>query len=490
MLLTYLTLGVGGFFLLASLERLILRNCTCLIEVCESLEQCIELVHIDMSYCYKLRKLPKSLGKLKKVKTLLLDGCNSRESQIEIGNVKDIPCDSKFFLIFIPSSLRTLSLANNNLYNECFPMELKSLAMLKELRLDENPIVSMPSCVRTLPRLKRLYMNDCYKMKSIEYPPCMLRELYVFSSKSFKHDFEPSLKKIKFDPEMSPLHLSIEVEQLLSSFEIDGMVKIQGMENVEEKVLHSLGWTDLEFTNDMVLNYEFGIFSTFYPRKEMFEWIRCRSKGSSISFIIPSSHNNLRGMNFLCVVEKNPVVSFSSGSHFEIPLIKISNTTKNNTWIYKHYNNGMVDLNGCETYFEDDEEYHLSLLSHWMFGPNEMKAGDRITVNVANAYIFRSQIISECGIGFVYDDDDNDNGSGGGINEEDVLGYYKSWNHIIGGDLSHFQLNTGEYILDHRGFWRWFSTLTRLDYRPFIDDESKFKAEGRVRFKAFSTKEA
>ncbi|KAD5802422.1 hypothetical protein E3N88_13782 [Mikania micrantha] len=181
---------------------------------------------------------------------------------------------------------------------------------------------------------------------------------------------------------MSPLHLSIEVEQLLSSFEIDGMVKIQGMASVEEKVLHSLGWTDLEFTNDMVLNYEFGIFSTFYPRKEMFEWIKCRSKGSSISFTIPSSHNNLRGMNFLCVVEKNPVVSFSYGSHF--PLIKVN-----------------------------DEEYHLSLLSHWMFGPNEMKAGDCITINVANAYIFKSQIISECGIGFVYD---YDSGSGGGIN--------------------------------------------------------------------------
>ncbi|KAL8262657.1 hypothetical protein R6Q59_024006 [Mikania micrantha] len=116
--------SVGGFFLLPALERLILGHCTFLINVCESIDQCDELVHIDLSYCYKLKKLPNSLAKLTKVKTLLLDGCNSCESQIEMRNVKAIPNDLKFFMISLPSSLRILSLANNNLYNECFPMDL------------------------------------------------------------------------------------------------------------------------------------------------------------------------------------------------------------------------------------------------------------------------------------------------------------------------------------------------------------------------------
>ncbi|KAD5802454.1 hypothetical protein E3N88_13814 [Mikania micrantha] len=347
--------SVGGFFLLPALERLILGHCTFLINVCESIDQCDELVHIDLSYCYKLKKLPNSLGKLKKVKTLLLDGCNS-----------------------------------------------------------------------------------------------------------------------------------------LSSFEIDGMVKIQGMASVEEKVLHSLGWTNLEFAKEMVLKsfryggrstecqtqmyYQFGVFSMFYKRKEMPEWISCRSKGSSISFTIPPL-NNLKGLNFLCILKSNPALGFSSQSHFEIPLIKISNITKNNSWIYNHYID-RVEFVGNKHYNEDGEENSkggsedcLSWLSHWMFGPNEMKAGDHITITVANKYFSRSQHILDCGICLKHANNDDDDGD----DDEDVLGYYKSWNHIIGGDLSPFETTTGEYILHHNQFWRLSTKI--FGFSPFIDDGTKFKGD-------------
>ncbi|XP_076913282.1 disease resistance-like protein DSC1 [Bidens hawaiensis] len=150
--------SLGGFIELPALERLIVRKCISLIEVCESITQCVELVHIDLSYCYKLGRHPISIGKLKKVKTLLLDGCSSCQAQIEA-----IPSDLKLSVFSLPSSLRTLSLANNNLCNESFPKDLSCLSMLQELCLDNNPIVSMPNCVRSLPRLEKLYMEDCYK---------------------------------------------------------------------------------------------------------------------------------------------------------------------------------------------------------------------------------------------------------------------------------------------------------------------------------------
>ncbi|KAD5802452.1 hypothetical protein E3N88_13812 [Mikania micrantha] len=456
--------SVGGFSELPTLERLILTNCTGLIEVCESIEQCDDLVHIDLSYCYKLRKLPKSLAKLKKVQTLLLDGCSSRESQIEMGNVKVIPSYLMFNMISLLSSLRILSLVNNKLSNECFPMDLSCLALLEELRLDGNPIVSLPSCVRTLPRLERLHMNKCDKLVSIEHPPCTLRELSVY----FNIADNPSIRKIKFDLEMPPFNFyGVGLLLSLSSFEIDGMVKIQGMENVEEKLLHSLGWIDLEFTTEKVFKtftfggraikcqtqmfYQFGVFSVFYKRKEMPKWINCRSKGPSISFTIPSSLKKLRGLNFFCIIKKKPV-AFA----FVIPVIKISNITKSNTWIYKHYI-AEVYYDFIEENFEGGNEC-LCLLSHWMFGPNEMKEGDHIIVTVANEYSL--ELIFESGIGLVYDD--------GSMEEEDVLGYYKSWNHIIGGDLSPFQSTTGEYVLEHNS------------YRPFVYDRTSFK--GRRHF--------
>ncbi|KAD5802418.1 hypothetical protein E3N88_13778 [Mikania micrantha] len=225
--------SVGGFYLLPALERLILKNCTSLIEVCESIEQCDELVHIDLRYCCKIKKLPKSLCKLKKVQTLLLDGCISRETQIQMGNMNVIPSDSKFFLISLPRLLRTLSLANNNLSNECFPMDLSCLAMLKELRLDGNPIVSMPDCVRTLPRLEMLGMKNCDKLILIEHPPCTLNELKV--DFYFNVEDNHSIRKMKFDPEMPP---SLDISAKITN----------------RTILYDCSWSGVKYIVEIVLN--------------------------------------------------------------------------------------------------------------------------------------------------------------------------------------------------------------------------------------------
>ena len=99
-------------------------------------------------------------------------------------------------------------------------------------------------------------MNKCDKLVSIEHPPCTLRELSVY----FNVANNPSIRKIKFDLEMPPFNFyGVGLLLSLSSFEIDGMVKIQGMENVEEKLLHCLGWIDLEFTIEIVFKtFTFG----------------------------------------------------------------------------------------------------------------------------------------------------------------------------------------------------------------------------------------
>ncbi|KAL8262659.1 hypothetical protein R6Q59_024008 [Mikania micrantha] len=431
--------SVGGFYLLPALERLILKNCTALIEVCESIEQCDELVHIDLRYCYKLKKLPKSLCKLK-VKTLLLDGCTSCQAPIEMEN-EVIPSDLKLTMIRSVSSLRILSLKNNNLSNKCFPKDLSCLAMLEALYLDKNPIVSMPNCVRTLPRLKLLSLNRCEDLTSIENPPCTLIGLSLHPRNIYK----PSIRKIKFDPEMSPLTVVGFFKYLLPC-EIDDMLKIQDMASVEEKEYLARFIRGKKCQTGLIVEAR---------------------KGPSISFTIPSSINNLRGLNFLCIVKKTRYLT----NMFEIPSIQISNITETHTWVYRNYIDG-VEFDGNKHYYEDSgegeenyedaeenfedaeenyedgEEYCLSWLSHWMFGPTEMEVGDHIIINVGSEFFI--ELILECGIGLVYDDDDD-----GKIGEEeDVLGYYKSWNHIIGGDLSPFQTTTGEYILDHIHFYR------------------------------------
>ncbi|KAL7616806.1 hypothetical protein Lser_V15G03397 [Lactuca serriola] len=495
-------LSLGDFVQLPALERLILRNCIGLVEVCESIEHCVRLFFIDLSYCKKLKKLPRNIGMLKNVKIMLLDGCSLGESgtpnrgmdslelceanNIDINTrtsspafVGAIPRDFKLFAVSLPRSLVRLSLANNNLSSESFPMDFSCLSMLKDLYLDGNPFDSMPICVRTLPRLELLSMWNCNNLKSVEYPPRTLGALLLDPNHLFY------VEKVVFDPEMSPLKLSITARNYAPLlFEIEGILKVQPMLGVEEKVLRSLGWSNLDFLNDrrvrsnssselgiQTMFYEFGIFSTTYVEDEIPSWFRHRSVGPSISFTIPSSSssNNLTGINFCSVhryckldVEEPPFAFPDS------PMMTISNITKNCTWIYERHLEKFSEGRNC-----------CVMLSHLMFGMNEMEAGDHVTITVTLPY---NKFVKECAVSLVYDDGDKMD------DEEDALGYYKSWNHIIGGDLSPFQLTTGEYILMNILFV--YPTIIVFPYhRKFVADGPHYEDQKEeCWFRAFSQK--
>ncbi|KAL7618872.1 hypothetical protein Lser_V15G03788 [Lactuca serriola] len=507
--------SVRGFDHLPKLESLILKGCIGLLEVCESIEQCFELVLIDLSYCKKLEKLPRSLGMLKKVKTLLLNGCYIGESQIKIRDMDSsemlksnnirintitssstvvlhaMPSYSKFSVISLPRSLVRLSLENNNLSTESFPTDFSCLYMLKKLYLDENPIVSLPSCVKTLPRLETLSMRDCKMLTTVEHLPHTLTHLNLHFDSN-----KPLLRKVVFDPQMSPLQFSLGRRIVaFSSFECEGMVKIQPMAGVEEKLLCSLGWTKLDFLNgkhvttsssygeseesEIQMYYEFGIFSTIYEGQEMPNWITDRTTGLSMSFTIPSSPNHLTGINFCCQLaspfpdEKLVLVDYVL---LDFPVIKLSNITKNLTWIYDHYIDSVYAGGDC-----------VILLSHWMFGMNEMECGDHVIVSVRWAPDDIGDAVSkECGVSFVYDDGKKEEEK---EEEEDVLGYYKSWNHIIGGDLTAFQTTTGEYILSKdRILWPSLD-IALLNYYYLCVEGAHFK-DKIFSFKALSQRKS
>ncbi|KAK9058326.1 hypothetical protein SSX86_023167 [Deinandra increscens subsp. villosa] len=485
---------IGGFSELPALQSLIVINCIGLIDICESIDQSAELVYIDLSYCKKLERVPKTIGRLKKVKTLLLDGCDLAALPIKKRNMDSLQLlesrffctnsraimgaianDMKFFVISLPISLVRLSLTNNNMSTESFPMDFSCLSMLTDLCLDGNPIVSLPNCVRTLPRIETLGMSNCLKLMSVEHPPHTLRRLNLYNN-CWKPDHKNLLRKISFVPEMAALELIADRNLLApSSFEIEGMIKIQPLAGVEKKVLRNLGWRWLKFyeLRCMVTNsnyggpqesqiqmyYEFGIFSTIYTLRMWIDIMRIWdifSKKPSMSFTIPSGPIKVRGLNLLYAVR---------GSSFELPMIKISNLTKDLTWIYKH----------CIESFSKRGDMYLYFLSHWMFGMNEMEVGDKITIKLEKC---RKDLIRKFQMSFVYDDGRVDVGNEitstkEKVEKEDPLGYYKSWNHIIGGDLSAFQLTSGEYFLNSVDFLR--SLCSNAHYK-----------ERSVSFNAFS----
>ncbi|KAM7474256.1 hypothetical protein LguiB_021499 [Lonicera macranthoides] len=79
-----------NFLRLPKLERLILKGCVSLVEVCESINSLKMLDLLDLQDCKTLRKLPRNIRKLGSLKTLIISGCNIGELPSEIRNMKSL----------------------------------------------------------------------------------------------------------------------------------------------------------------------------------------------------------------------------------------------------------------------------------------------------------------------------------------------------------------------------------------------------------------
>ncbi|PWA94604.1 toll/interleukin-1 receptor (TIR) domain-containing protein [Artemisia annua] len=431
---------IDGFKELPALERLILTRCESLTHVCESTGECGSLVVLNLSYCSKLKNLPIIIRKAKNVKVLILDGCGAgvfdkERKRMKLLNVRNkdgvwtklqaffssitrlMPNSEKSISLSLPSSLVTLSLMNNNIVSEDFPVDFSSMSMLKNLYLDCNPIDSIPDCLKSLSRLEVLSVGECSMLKSVICPSSTFKRLYAEEC--------DLLEKITFHQDI-------------------------------------LGWTDTHYVKDYEVEiynllaraaskklrikmvYEFGIFSTCFPGKEVPKWFAHRSNGPSISFTMPSSsaNNRIEGIN-LCFVQ-----AFSGDTLISYLETEVENITKDRSWLYDGY-----------IYAAGYPDEGLVWLSHWMFGKNELEAGDEVSVTM---YESDSVKVSECGISFVYNDRDKES--------VDPLSYYKSWKHIIGRDLSPFELPSGNYYLSNYKFCRGAYEFKREFY-----SETRFK---------------
>ncbi|KAL4554346.1 hypothetical protein LXL04_039567 [Taraxacum kok-saghyz] len=422
---------VGGFSGLLALERLILKGCESLVHLCDSIGGCDNLVLLDLSNCIKLKKIPSTIIKLKNLKKLYLDGCKAsictQSSHTTSSPISQfVPRSPKSLLISLPSSLVELSLNENNLFNESFPADFSSMSMLKTLSLDRNPIVSIPDCVRTLSRLEFLSAGGCWDLKSVLCPTSTVKCLTLNNC--------DSLVKITLPPEISePPYVFYHDSRLLT--EVEGRFKFQ---DIDDEILCSLGWKLLQHVKDhnvvirdsdssrelttfpLQMYCEYGIFSTCFSGNAVPDWLDHKINGPSISFTMPLSSMNkkIQGIN-ICFVHTGS----TRGVKSQLMSI-VRNVTKDRTWAY---------ISNIIAFTETGED--IVWLNHWMFGNNELEHGDEVSVGILS---FGPTIVKECAVSPVYNDKEND---------DDPLSYYKSWKHIIGGDLSCFQRESGEYIL-------------------------------------------
>ncbi|KAM7518908.1 hypothetical protein LguiB_017870 [Lonicera macranthoides] len=456
------------FLGLPNLEKLILKGCLGLIEVCESIGSLQGLAVLSLEDCKNLRKFP-NISKLKFLETLIIAGCsNMSEFLRDLKNVDSLkvfqadkvainhllPNAVRGFKLWdafswrwlskprksvegfwasLPHSLVNLSLADCNLSHDSFPADLCKLVSLRALDLSLNPVHRVPDCINRLRRLKVLRLDHCRRLQYIRVTN--VEQLSMVES--------TSVKRIKYSQPTLETRTRLSYTRFLNLLEHEGVFKLEPLAKVEREMLNSLGLFNLELIRNLVVRlafpfrywcdipqslkyptrdlpiqglYEFGIFSTFLPKTEAPSWCSQLNKGSSISFTVPLSPNLwIWGLN-VCGVY---TLSNHQETWFLPPIFtKISNMTKDLNWIYKPWSLGIPA--------EDGEE--LAWLSHWKFG-NQLESGDEVIISMVSDDSFE---VKECGFNIVW------------VGQKE-----KETNFNTGHNLSSHQLKTGVYALSH-----------------------------------------
>ncbi|KAM7469872.1 hypothetical protein LguiA_008055 [Lonicera macranthoides] len=463
-----------NFLGVPNLERLILKGCVRLVEICESVEFLEELDLLDLKDCKNLRKLPSNMYKLRSLDTLIISGCpNLFGSGLAIDTPSDANGQARWwhspFLLrgpkpikgpeilwaSLPQSLRNLRLSNCNLSDGSLPRAFSNLYLLKALDLSENLFCSLPNCVRRLSGLESLSLSTCYSLQSVLGLPSNLQSLDL--------EFCESLERVTFQSALCQLD-EIKMRNCANVVEIEGIFKREPIGKVDGEIIKNLG-IDMESMGNVKVKhnyfmcpvqglYEFGIFSTFIPGGEIPTCFTEKKKGSSVSFIVPPLPHC---RNHFIVYSVYAYTAYVRGSTHYPSFIKIDNKTKGLTWVYS------------PTYFGyPDRHNDMTWLSKWNFG-NQLEGGDEIIVSVT---VGGHLIVKECGFKIVYDEQEEK-----GIVKDDNWNKtrYFQCNKVIGEDLSDLKLSTGAFFLSHRlykaTYDAWHMDMYRKAFQDIVDFE-------------------
>ena len=215
------------------LEILILKGCSSLVEVHESIGYMERLVSLNLEKCESLRNLPRSISNLKSLETLNLRGCLKLDAlPEEMGNmialsefladktyIKKLPFSfgllknlktislsgckgqsskswsSRFSSWISPKSsnaitlppasfsglcyLTSLYLSDSNFCEGGIRIDLGGLSSLQELDLSGNNFHNLPHGIGCLPKLRSLRLERCTSLQSISELPSSLEFLFA-----------------------------------------------------------------------------------------------------------------------------------------------------------------------------------------------------------------------------------------------------------------------------------------------------------------------
>ncbi|KAH0998117.1 hypothetical protein GBA52_021981 [Prunus armeniaca] len=386
---------ITDFSFCPNLEKLILVDCERLVDVNGSIGNLERLVYLSMEDCKNIRMLPENMGRLKLLETLIISGCTSlNEFPIEmLRNMESLkvlltdgipigelrPGRSSCILSSLPCSLVDLSLQECNLSNDAFPREFSNLSSLRRLNLGNNPICSLPNCIKDLMRLDELCFSRCKNLKSLLGLPklseldigyCKSLETITYQCSRFrKHSTELgencNLVEWEYDYKLEPIG-SVDAE----------MINLLGLSNLESMApirMRKPNWISaVDDWNPVQGQYERDIFSTFFTGNEVPGQFSHKSTKSPISFTVPLLDNHrIQGLKVFVVYTK--LYANDSARALPGPLVtRVRNKSKGLKWIY------------CPMFYGiPGEGEDMIWLSLWKFEEQvHLEGGDEVVVSV------------------------------------------------------------------------------------------------------------
>ncbi|XP_057464545.1 disease resistance protein RUN1-like isoform X1 [Actinidia eriantha] len=423
------------FSRIPNLEKLILKDCPRLVAVNESIVELQRIYSLNFEDCKNLRKLPRNISMVESLEELNISGCSNLigaveelkkmrslrvlhadrlnvnqlltmkvESQASIWPFSKPKKSIQISLASLPSSLVHLSLAHCNLTDDAFPRDLGMLSKLQHFCLVGNSISTLPNCIKDLTGLQTLDLSWCPKLQHILWPAITLEKLVVTECRK--------LKKISY--ETSSRIKSISHGACMSLDYVQGGFKILPVAKVDVELLNNIGFFNLDLmanveafiVNHIVWSrkkcpiqilYEYCVFSTYFPGREVPHWFSNKNDGSTLTFTMTSSpRRRIQGVN-LCLVYTVPEdIDWLPGPFH----VNISNKSRDIETVYTPRCYGIPEAGG-----------DMVWLSHWL--PKILfKEGDEVQI------MFGLNVdgqIKECGVHLLYF-----------VEEKEIFQYFKT----------------------------------------------------------------
>ncbi|XP_050227932.1 disease resistance-like protein DSC1 [Mercurialis annua] len=407
----------------SGLTELRLKSCTWLESLPRNIGELKSLERLDVEGCSKLMNLPDSICNLKSLKSLVINKClNINELPVNLGNLKslkrlraaesgiktlpssinqlsqliDLSCDGCKGLE-LPSFTNGLSRLSCFSLKNCGLLEISnsfsSLVSLARLYLAGNNLEELPTdCLEKLPRLRKLDLRDCRRLRHLSDIPSALEHVVVRNCES--------LKSISFSQKNMDFLMSIDAANC-------GNLDLNACTEIIDDVLLSdrpivashcspESYDFLEEGKELHVRFGRGlnIVGGEVPPRMRYQ----NKSGSYLSYSLRPDPRHFIALAFCAVVAPNIYPS----RHFRLVGCKCSFEGKSGHTI--HFQSEDI-IDAKNMIFQSEHVFFWSSITEFNFSYSFTKASFEFYIVDEGGY--SSELIKKCGI-HPFNDDDND----------------------------------------------------------------------------------